>query len=329
VGSHTHLGITRLVSQIGDMHLEIKPPITETELNTLLAERFGAPASKLEPIKSGQMAKGFFFTVNDEDYVIRFTRANVAMGLYKDQYAYTHFASDKIPIPPVVSVEKFKDFTYAITRKMPGKILDHLSKEDYLQLFPSLIETLDAIHQIDVSQTNGYGSFKPDGNGLTASLAEHFLHVGEEEDERWFYGKWHTLFDTTFLERELFWSVYQEMKNLLPYCAEARFLVHADYGSDNALAKNGKITAVLDWANAIYGDFLYDVAWLDMWSPELKINGRFKQYYQKQGRNIPNYAERFRCNQCYIALDSFRFYAKIGNEEMYQWMKDRILGILE
>ena len=69
--------------------------------------------------------------------------------------------------------------------------------------------------------------------------------------------------------------------------------------------------------------------WADTLHPELGINGRFQQYYQQQGRDIPHYDERFRCNQCYIALDSFRFYAKIGNEAMYRWMKDRILGILE
>ena len=211
---------------------------------------------------------------------------------------------------------------------MSGRILDQLSEEEYLQLLPSLMETLDAIHQTDVSVATGYGSFNEQGVGLVSSWPEHMRHVYEEEDERWFYGKWHTLFETTFLERDLFDRIYEEMDSLLIYAPTKRFLVHADFGSDNALAENGKITAVLDWANAVYGDFLYDVAWLDMWSPELGINGRFRHYYQTQNRHIPHYDERFRCCQCYIALDSFRFYAKIGNEAMYQWMRNRILGIL-
>ena len=44
------------------------------------------------------------------------------------------------------------------------------------------------------------------------------------------------------------------------------YLLHGDYGFDNVLVDQGKISGVLDWANAKYGDFLYDVAWLDFWS---------------------------------------------------------------
>lgn len=299
----------------------------------LLMARLETAVTHIKPIATGQIAKGFFFEAAGEDYVIRFTRANMAMGLHKDQYAYTHFASPQIPIPPVIGVDEFQDFTYIITRRMPGKILDQLSEAEYEQLLPALMETLDAIHQTDVRDASGYGSFDGQGVGLAASWPDHLRHVYEEEDERWFYGKWHTLFETTFLERDLFDRVYAEMDSLLIFAPTERFLVHADFGSDNALAENGKITAVLDWANAVYGDFLYDVAWLDMWAGSfsfgLDINGRFRHYYQSQNRHIPHYDERFRCCQCYIALDSFRFYAKIGNEDMYQWMRKRILGILE
>ena len=309
--------------------MEIKPTITQTDLLALLIERFSTPVTQVEPIATGQMAKGYFFEANGDEYVIRFTRANIALGLYKDQYAYTHFASPQVPIPEVICIETYQEFTYAITRKMPGQILDSLSEEEYLQLLPSLIETLDAIHQTDVNKTSGYGSFNEQGLSFLSSWAEQLRHVYEEEDEKYFYGKWHTLFDTTFLERDLFDRVYQEMKLLLPTCPTERFLVHADFGSDNTLAENGKITAVLDWANAVYGDFLFDVAWLDMWAPKLDVNGRFQQYYQAQNRTIPHYDERFRCCQCYIALDSFRFYAKTGQEEMYRWMRKRILGILK
>jgi hygromycin-B 4-O-kinase len=308
--------------------VEIKPPIPQNELLALLTERSGTPVTQVEPIATGQMAKGFFFTANGAEYVIRFTRANVAMGLYKDQYAYEHFSSPQLPIPPVICVDAYQEFTYIITRKMPGKILDRLTASEYVELLPSLMETLDAIHQTDISNTSGGGSFNEQGQGLCKDWPEHLLRVAEEEDERWFYGKWHTLFDTTFLERDLFDRIFEEMKSLLSYCPTERFLVHADFGSDNALAEKGRITAVLDWANSVYGDFLFDVAWLDMWSPQLDLNGRFRQYYQTQNHHIPHYDERFRCCQCYIALDSFRFYAKTGQEEGYQWMRSWILDVL-
>jgi len=109
---------------------------------------------------------------------------------------------------------------------------------------------------------------------------------------------------------------------------EERFLVHGDYGFNNVLAEEGKITAVLDWANAQYGDFVYDIAWLDFYSPGVGYGPRFQQHYQAQNRLVPHFAERLRCYQCYISLNALRFYAKADLRQAYEWARQRILDIL-
>jgi hypothetical protein len=42
---------------------------------------------------------------------------------------------------------------------------------------------------------------------------------------------------------------------------------------------------------------------------------------------IPFYKERVLCYECYTALDALRFFAKKGDEQAYQWTRQRILQV--
>ena len=151
----------------------------------------------------------------------------------------------------------------------------------------------------------------------------------KEEEEDWnFYGKWHTLFDNTFLERDVFDSIYRKMSRLLDSCPEERYLVHGGYGFSNVIAHEGSITGVLDWIDAKYGDFVYDIAWLNLWSPEVNFGELFRQFHHQQGVSIPAYDERLRCYQCYISLDALRFFAKSNQPDAYQWARKRIFDLI-
>ena len=50
------------------------------------------------------------------------------------------------------------------------------------------------------------------------------------------------------------------MMRMLEVCPEERYLVHEEYVQNNLLAEEGKVTAVLDWADTMHGDFAYDLA---------------------------------------------------------------------
>ena len=52
----------------------------------------------------------------------------------------------------------------------------------------------------------------------------------------------------------------QNYLKLIEYCPEEHKLVHGDFGSNNVLTDGQKITGVLDWDCALYGDPLFDVA---------------------------------------------------------------------
>ncbi|MEM7335241.1 MAG: aminoglycoside phosphotransferase family protein, partial [Chloroflexota bacterium] len=233
---------------------DIKPIIEEPAMRELLSRTFEPPIDNLVPIESGHMARVFSFGVEDREYVLRFTKEDSG-SFKKEKMIYDQFARPTIPIPPLIELGTFNELYFSISQKMPGQELSALSKDDYFQVLPSNMKTLLAIHQSDVSQFSGYSWLGEDGNGVEASWEQALKRVMNEDPDD-FFGLWHTLFDS-LLDRDYFELVYQKMVSLIPYCSKERYLVHRDYDYNNVLAKYGEITAVLDWGQVSYGDFVF------------------------------------------------------------------------
>jgi hygromycin-B 4-O-kinase len=164
--------------------------------------------------------------------------------------------------------------------------------------------------------------------GFFPSWRVYLANIREEEEPGDFYGKWHALFQTSFLEREVFDLISDHMLHLLDHCPAERYLVHGGYGFGNVIAHQGKVSGVVDWIDAKYGDFCFDIAWLDFWPAGHDFGELFRRYYADKGLSIPHYAERVLCYQCYIALDGLRFFAKTENQDAYQWTRAHILARL-
>jgi hygromycin-B 4-O-kinase len=309
---------------------DLRPMVDHDQVFTLLSQHFTGPITELTPIEGGQVARTFAFRAGEQDYVVRFNKDNMLTSNFpKEAYVYQKLASTRIPIPPLLQVGRLGDLHFAISHKVPGKMLEQHTPQEVERLLPQLIETLDAIHQVDVSDTQGYGVFNDLGKGMSSNWRGFLLSIEREEDERDYFGKWHHLFADSFLERDLFEKISQRMKSLLQYCSTERSLLHGNYSLRNILAQDGKITAVLDWVNAMYGDFVYDLAGLDFWCSWLHVSEHFQQYYQERQREVSFYAERLLCYQCYHALGGLRFFAASANEPAYQMTRWIILQKLD
>jgi hygromycin-B 4-O-kinase len=311
----------------------VKPDISPSTARQLLEEYFGRPIRDLEVLAGGQVAHTFSFAVDQRrdaetgQYVVRFN-AQMVGGFEKEAYVIRNFASPSIPIPRLIQLGRLGDVYYAITEKLPGRNLLDIPRDGYLELIPQQIEILDAIHAVPLDDRPGYGSFDGQGVAPYASWPAYLAGVGEEEPEGGFFGKWHSMFCDTFLERELFERLYGRMMALAKYAPAERSLVHGDYGLKNMLAQDGRITGVLDWMGAGYGDPLYDVAWLDFWSPADGWQERFDRHYDALGLSIENCPRRIVCNQCCIALGGLKFFAKRADRAGYDWVRERIAGLL-
>ena len=215
----------------------IKPVIEDSVIRALLGDLFEQPIHTLAPVEGGQMSQTRAFQVGDVAYILRFTTSDLEEGYQKDAFIYNNFASPNLPVPPIVKIGQHEDLHYAISEKMPGNILSALTRETYNKTLASIIQTLCAIHQSDISQWAGYGAIDVNGMGTASSWKNFIAAIKHEQHQGSFYGEWHSLFETTILERDFFDTVYAHMMHLRDACPEERYLLHGDFGYDNVLAE--------------------------------------------------------------------------------------------
>lgn len=306
----------------------IKPIVDERSIFHLLARIFADPVTSLRSIEGGLIAQTFIFRTDERDYVIRFNADNMDANFEKEEFIAATYGSSSVPIPEVIAIGRLHELHYCITPRIVGERLDRLTPEEVSRALPSVIETLNAIHDTDIGQPQGYGLFDGHGRGFFPDWASNLTFVKDEERSDGFYGKWHSLFETSFLDRQRFDRVYGHMEALLSCCPNERFLVHGGYGFGNLLINNGQVSAVLDWIDSKYGDPLYDVAVLDYWDVGRGYKDIFRADYKHRSVDMPSFDERLLCYQCYIALDSMRFFAKSDDHGGYRWTTDRIEGLI-
>lgn len=309
---------------------DLRAVVNPEDVLNLLSRYFKQPAVGMAPVDSGPMMRTFSFAIGKEEYLIRFNKDNMlTSNLPKEEYITRKLAPTRIPVRPIVQTGRLGELFFAISRKVPGKVAASMPAQEVKRLLPQIISTLDSIHHVDVSDTSGYGVFDLLGRGMSMSWRGFLELIAKEEDERDYFGKWHHLFDDTFLERNLYERIYDRMTSLLDYCPSERYLVHGSYSLYSILVDDGRITAVQDWFDARYGDFVYDIAGLDFWFPWLGVREAFQLYYKEREVEVPSYPERMLCYECYVALGGMRFFAFAGNEPSYRTARSLILQKLD
>ena len=232
----------------------LKTNIDAKTVLTFLQKSFHKDIVSVEPIKGGELAQVFFFTLNNKAYVIR---VNTAFEHFeKDKYAYEHFTSEHLPIPEMIALGKLNDtYFYAISTRVPGIPVSQIKGAAMQKLMPNLMQTLDTIRTTDISGTSGFGDFDSHGKGKCASWKEFLLSISDEESF-----SWNMVFTETCFDKTVYDSTYEVLLQLISFCPEERYLIHGDFGFDNVLCDREKVTGVLDWSYAAYGDFLFDEA---------------------------------------------------------------------
>lgn len=307
----------------------IKPTIPPEAVLSLLTAFFGDGVGEITPITEGQISRTFSFAADGQGYIIRFADPMVA-GFKREHFLFTRLTPQQPrlheKVAPHLHTGQYEGYEYVVTRRLPGKPLTALNRDEYLQTLPALIETHSFIPQIDVSGTSGYGYVDDNGQGMFPSWREFLMDVREEQDDSLFFGKWHHLFEDTFLDRAQFDAFFAKLLDLMEFCPTERWLVHGDYGFDNVLAQDGQITGVLDWAPR-YGDFLADMATLQLWMPDIDYTAMLDRFYREHGLDVPHLAERIKCYMVHTGLDAMRFFAKTNQPHAYEFTCKRLAEI--
>ena len=302
-----------------------KARVDAAHLLGFVRENFAADAAALVAIAGGETSQAYSIASAKREFVLRVLPAHRHRSLRafnKDRLAAERYASKAVPIPRSLQSGRLgEDLVFSITEKVPGHTLAQLGKDAIRGLLPAIVEAVDAIHAIDVGDTR-FGDWSGEGVASAASWQE-FLRIRSKEFDRRGRREHGVLVEARAIER--FRGCYAE---LIASCPNERHLLHGDLSSGNLLADGSRISGVIDWAQAKYGDFLFDVARLDFWDADIGYAACFRRHYAESGRSVARFEERLLCYQLYTGLGALRFHSIAGNSGRVDWTIARLNGLI-
>ncbi|WP_179281288.1 phosphotransferase family protein [Paenibacillus sp. XY044] len=271
--------------------------------NSLLGSR----AKDIAPVGAGDWSAAYGFTLDGQDMVIRF--GEHVEDFKKDQVMGT-FATPIMPVPEVTRIGETPEGFYAVSRRVRGVHLDELEAGEMQLLLPGLLDALSELQRLDtasISESNGWRL-----GGHRAGWGEELLSVAGPRDR---LPGWRERLDSFPAESKIFDRGVSTLRRLAPRLPEYRGIAHCDLLNRNVLVDRGGLTGIIDWGNAIYGDPLYDIAWLLYWWSwypqwqEIDLQTILDRHWERQGGLPPQMEERLRCCLLHIGLDHIAYCA--------------------
>lgn len=203
------------------------------EITPYLREAYGS-VQGLAQLQEGDESQAFAATVNGRELVIRI--ASHRHGFDKDNLAASRWP--EVLAPEIVDIAPFRGAWLCLSARAPGTTLQSLGLKARNSA-QSVCTMLDSIAGADIGFVSGFGPFDAGGTAPYSSWRQFIVDV--EGPANWC----RLLTDFDYGTR--------------------RALVHGDFGSNNVLAIADRVSAVLDWSEALAGDPLYDLANLFFW----------------------------------------------------------------
>jgi hygromycin-B 4-O-kinase len=230
-----------------------------------------------------------------------------------DQLA-SQFAGPALPIPAVYGIGQYGGRWWCISQRMPGVHLDDLSAGELDAAVPSLAAMLRAMRCVPAA-TTGYGGWDTYGNGQFETFADYLLDVADDTPGGRGSG-WSVRLATQPRAQQVFDDALSTMREHVRFAPEARQLIHRDTLNYNVTVTGDRITGIFDWGCALWGDALYDLAWIrfcEWWYPQwsvLQLSDRMQAAVGAEGDNV---SERLLCYLLHIGLGSISYNAMIEN----------------
>ncbi len=286
-----------------------------TEAVEFVSTYYGARASTPELIGAGDWSQAYAFTLDGQEAVIRF-------GQYGEDFAKDalmgELATESLPIPRVLEMGETSTGYFVVSERRHGQFLDALDGTQMQAVLPSLLSTLDAIRSVDLSGSAGYGGWSSDQRGWHDSWPEALLSINEDRPR---LGDWRGALEQSSVGDESFEAGYARLRELADDLPGERQLIHEDLLNRNVLVTGDQITAVFDWGNAMYGDALYDAAWLLYWWPwypswsEIDIRKTLMRHWEQQETMPTDLDKRLLAYQLHIGLDHLAYTATTSRWE--------------
>ena len=273
-------------------------PMTHAEARHFVAEYYGGRAGNVRTLDAGEWSRAYAFVLDGQQAVIRF--GDYVEGFRKDQVMASRSCA-ALAIPAVIEIGTAGDGYFAVSERAPGDLLDGLDDAGIRTVLPGLLATLDALCALDVSGTQGYGIWAPDGSGAATSWAQALLAISQETPR---VPGWRAALAASPVGTAPFDRGYARLAELAEGLPDERHIIHGDLLNRNVLVQAPQITAVIDWGNALYGDWLYDAAWLIFWWPwfpqwqGIDITAELERHWDQRGGPPPGLHHQLRLAWC-------------------------------
>lgn len=297
--------------------------ITESAASALLLKRFDPSVDKVAAIAlQGLWSRAFTFEARGRKYVVRFSA--IRSDFDKDRLVAA-WAPPQLRVPPIIDIGPAFAGFYAISEWAPGTALEDRDEAQMRVVLPSLLASLDVLRGIDVSSTSGYGIWEVETGGQHSNWRDFVSEPGETPRR--------TLISASPSGLGSFDECFAVMDDLAAACTEDRHLVHNDLIYRNVRVSDERISAMLDWGAALFGDFLYDIAVLSFWSAwytrwsAIDIAGEVRAHYAKIGLDVPRFRERLRCYELHVGLSGQHFQISQQRYADAEWTARRTLEL--
>lgn len=270
----------------------------------ILEAQLGPGLELVGDLPQGEWSEAFAFRHRGRDLVVRFNPSRASFDI--DMMAL-RFASAELPMPALIAVGDVNGRSFAISERVFGEFLEGLIPEQMQAALPSLFSALDAMRSADTSTTTGSGPWDTSGRGTYACWTDYLLddESGVPVEHR---GRWRAALAASGLGQRAFDIAMSEVSLLTPSCPDFRELVHSDLANRNVFVSSDRIVGVIDWQCAMFGDHLYDLAWLMFWAPwhpglaAIDWLGRGIEHFRTSGSDLSDADIRLRCYQAHIGL---------------------------
>ena len=303
-------------------------PVSVVQVEAFLADYSGGLARDVAPLGRGEWSQAFAYASAGRDYVIRF-------GAHRDDFEKdrlaARYAGPALPIPAVLDLGEAFGGHYCVAERAWGDYIDEVDATQLRGLLPALWAALDAMREVDLSATRGWGGWNGAGVAPHASWAEALLSVADDRPER--MPAWRARLAASAVGLGPFEEAFRRLAELVEGLPVERHLIHMDLLHFNVLVQGGRITSVLDWGCGMYGDCLYDLAWWCFWQPwypqwrEIDFRAEALRHYAAIGLDVPQFEERLACCQLHIGLDGMLYQAWAGDLENLPLTAARTLAI--
>jgi hygromycin-B 4-O-kinase len=285
-----------------------KTQIYKNQVNRFLDEYFRSFVDNIIEIASGEFSQAYSFEHRNNKFIVRFN-SYTDLGFKKEEIIYSDYTS--ISTPRIIEIGKYKDFYFSITKAYEGIQLNKLHKDSFLELLPDLFSTMNTLHTIKIEQ-EGYGLWDLDKKGKFESFEDQ-LRSFIKEDKWEDFAKQNKFFNIEFVR-----NLMKEFESLIKYIPSERYFLHGDFGRTNIFALDNKIEGIIDWSEAMYGDFLMDVAWLAFWESKVNIIDEYYKFNKdNKDLDMSNFQERIKLYLIFSSLNNIIFEVERGRELSY------------